>query len=193
MRNMKPQLFNRTMPGGGRDPGPTFIDDVINRVRQPAALRLALLAWHEIQQRYQTVSDELRQAAHELQNAGGETSSNSGPQIKRVAELDCQLRALSNQAKGALEAVVAARPPWVRAVVAALQPHSRAAAQRALAAAATPEAALDTLEEADQTTSAVGGSPGRHPLPGYRATIGSMIERLRQIAGGAPRRIRPMP
>jgi hypothetical protein len=157
--------------------------DIVARVRQPAGLKLALSSLRELQARYAALSDEQRQAIAALQAAGGDAAGPSAsPLTTRVVELNSQLRALSDKLRGALEAVIAARPPWIAAVVAALAPHRRAAAGRALAAAAALETALDLLADIDDQIVAVGGSPGRLPLPAYRATLGLMADRLRQQA-----------
>jgi hypothetical protein len=149
-------------------------------------LRSALERFRDLQGQCTAVSAELRQAIAELQRLGGETATGADPLIKSVTALNRQLRALSDQARDALTAVVGARAPFISAVVAALAPHRQMAARLALDAATSLVGALDLLAKIDGEVIAVGGSPDRSALPQHRAELAPTLARLRAIVGTEP-------
>jgi hypothetical protein len=177
MTTEHPEIFNRALPGRAELPGSAA--ELVRTVRQPANLRMALQVWRTAQKEYGALTAELHQAISDVQAGGGEAAANAGPLTKRVAELDRRLRGLAETVQTALAGVLAARPPYIAAVTAALAPHRRQCAQRALVAAAALAQELDRLTEIDDEIAAVGGTPGaRLPRQGLRPTLA----RLRTLA-----------
>lgn len=160
---------------------PEPIAAIVDRVRVPVPMKAALKRWRDLQQRHSELSGDLRGAIAELRGTGGETANGAGPLVKRVREINAELCGLANEIAPALAEVVAARVPFTEAVIAALQPRRRAAAQRALAISAAWGTEIDELAEIDDAISTAGGSPG-HAWPQHRAALRPAAVILRTIA-----------
>lgn len=180
---MSNTIFNRAMPAPNDHPPAPTIQEVISRVRQPRQLAVALEGWRAAQREYAALAATLREATSQLQRAGGDGAANVDALIKNVHQLDIRLKELASTTRGALADVLAARPPWISSVTAAVEPYRRAAARRGLAAVQALQSALDLLDEVDAELVAIGGSRGRPALPQHRATLIAATGRLREIAG----------
>ena len=154
---------------------------IAGRVRRPTALVSAQAAFRDMQEHHATRRDELRGLIAELQANGGEANA-TGPQLRRIRELDVELSSLSEALREGLARLFETREPFAAAVAAALAPERKASAERALAAATTLIAEFEVQDLIDREISSAGGQPGPHPLPQFRGALAPTITRLRRLA-----------
>jgi hypothetical protein len=136
-----------------------------------------------MQERHAALRDELRGLIAELQANGGETNA-TGPQLRRVRELDVQLSVLSEALREGLTTLFEVREPFAAEIAKALAPELRASAGRALAAVTALIAEFELQDLIDREIASAGGQPGPHPLPQFRGALGPTIARLRRLAIG---------
>ena len=176
--SMSMEIFARARPGIASTAEPA-IQDIVARVRQPPGLRAALAAFRALTERAETVSAELRGTIAELAAAGGETARNASALLRKIRALDSQSAEMRDQVRTTLQNIVTERVPFAAAVAAALAPHRRAVARRALDAATTLDDALSLLDEVDAAMVAAGGSPGPRR---QRGAIAAMVRQLRKLS-----------
>jgi hypothetical protein len=155
---------------------------IANKVRRPAKFAEAQRAYHDLSERYTALREEERGLIQRMLAAGGETANGSAPLIRRIRECDAELSTCSDSIREALAKLFEAREPFAASIAAALQPERAAAARRALAAAMALCSELDLLDSINHEISSIGGQPGQHPLPQFRASLEPMLGRLRRIA-----------
>lgn len=177
---MTTQIFARALPAAVD--GPETIAEIVARVRQPSALRTALENYRQLQQQHTELYDELRASIAQLQGQGGEASTGAAPLVAGIVALDRRVRALAAKIPSALDAILAARPPYTAAVAAALAPHRKTAAKAALLAAVTLVGQLGVLAQIDTEARAAGETVAR-ALPGHRSALRPLIVRLCRLAG----------
>jgi hypothetical protein len=136
-----------------------------------------------MQQRHATLREELRGLIAALQANGGEANA-TGPQLRRIRELDVELSSLSESLREGLTTLFQVREPFAAAIAEALAPERRSSAARALAAATALIAEFEVQDLIDREISSAGGQPGPHPLPQFRGALGPTIARLRRLAIG---------
>jgi hypothetical protein len=74
---------------------------IAGRVRRPLALISAQETFQDMQQRHATLREELRGLIAALQANGGEANA-TGPQLRRIRELDVELSSLSESLREGL-------------------------------------------------------------------------------------------
>jgi hypothetical protein len=89
---------------------PDTIDEIVAKLRHPAALQAASERWRALQRAHTEKSNELREAVAELDKAGGESAPDVGRRSRRITAIDTELHELAKQVQTALEDIAAARP-----------------------------------------------------------------------------------
>jgi hypothetical protein len=179
---MSDNVFAWALPNVQAAQAPEAINVIAARVPQPRQLKAALEHYRLVQRQHTEATAELRNAISAVQHQGGEASTSAAPLISGVVTLEILQRELAGQVQAAIEKVIAARPPFTRAVTAALAPYRKPVARRALRGLAELTSALDILDQIDSEIAAAGGTPAR-ALPQHRETLRPMTMRLAAMAG----------
>src|SRR5215469_16869425 len=113
---------------------------VAGLVKMPAALKLAVANWRELQAKYQQAHEELRRLVAE--NKASNDTAGRVARERAIGRLGEALSRLAAEVGPALRAIQTARAPYLAAMEAALHQQQTEAARRALGGLETVEAAL---------------------------------------------------